>query len=198
MNRNSKKILKSSHLEWCVSRFFEISHLINLVEYQLLDQNLYGNLLKSMIAWDTLESCRKGTFSDGINVSTQCNLAGKEWKSLENFAADKSAVIKSFDKLPSVVVWERNYYLHATKLLENYGLLMMLLNLTKIFSLVEKSNKAFKGLCSSFIMSLIIFILIEPTVCETSTEIVNFIDLNILIKNGAIITDLYVKPIYGH
>ena len=97
-----------------------------------------------------------------------------------------------------MVVWERNYYLHATKLLENYGLLMMLLNLTKIFSLVEKSNKAFKGLCSSFIMSLIIFILIEPTVCETPTEIVNFIDLNIRIKNGAIITDLYVKPIYDH
>ena len=47
-------------------------------------------------------------------------------------------------------------------------------------------------------MSLIIFILIKRTVCETSTEIVNFIDLNIRIKNGAIITDLYVKPIYGH
>ena len=47
-------------------------------------------------------------------------------------------------------------------------------------------------------MSLIIFILIKRTVCETSTEIVNFIDLNIRIKNGTIITDLYVKPIYGH
>ena len=51
---------------------------------------------------------------------------------------------------------------------------MMLLKLTKIFSLVE------------------------PTVGETSTEIVNFIDLNMRIKNGTIITDLYVKPIYGH
>ena len=56
-------------------------------------------------------------------------------------------------------------------------------------------NKAFKGLCSRFIMSLVIFILIEPTGCETSTEIVNFIDLNVRIKNGAIFTDLYVKPI---
>ena len=198
MNRNSKKILKSSHLEWCVSGFFEISHLINLVEHQFLDQNLYGNLLKSMIAWDTFESCRKGTFFWWNKCFTQCNLSGKEWKSLENFAADMNAFIKSVDKVSSVVAWERNYYLHFTKLLENYRLLMMLLNLTKIFSLVDKSNKAFKGLCSCFIMSLIILILIEPTVCETSTEIVNFIDLNIHIKNGAIITDLYVKPIYGH
>ena len=34
--------------------------------------------------------------------------------------------------------------------------------------------------------------------CETSTEIANFIDLNVRIKNGAIITDLYVKPVDGH
>ena len=34
--------------------------------------------------------------------------------------------------------------------------------------------------------------------CETSTEIVNFVDLNVCIKNGAIITDLYVKPTDGH
>ena len=93
----------------------------------------------------------KELFSDGINVSRQCNLSGKEWKSLEDFAADRSAVIKSVDKVSSVVVWERNFYLHATKLLENYGLLMMLLNLTKIFSLVKKSNKACKDLCSRFI-----------------------------------------------
>ena len=96
----------------------------------------------------------KELFSDGINVSRQCNLSGKEWKSLEDFAADRSAVIKSVDKVSSVVVWERNFYLHGTKLLENYGLLMMLLNLTKIFSLVEKSNKAFKGLCSRFIIQM--------------------------------------------
>ena len=74
------------------------------MEHQFLDQNLYGNLLKPMIAWDTFESCGKGTFSDGINVSAQCKLSGKEWKSLEDFATDRSAVIKSVDKLSSVVV----------------------------------------------------------------------------------------------
>ena len=77
-----------------------------------------------------------------------------------DFASDRSNVIKSAAKVSSVVVSERDYYLHATKLLENYGLLMKLLNLAKIFSLVEKSIKAFKGLCSRFIMSLIFFILI--------------------------------------
>ena len=100
----------------------------------------------------------KQLFSDGINVSTQCNLSEKERKSLGNFAPESSDVIKSTDKVFPVLVYERNSYLHATELLENYGLLMMLLNLTKIFSLVERSNKAFKGLCSRFIMSLIIFI----------------------------------------
>ena len=34
--------------------------------------------------------------------------------------------------------------------------------------------------------------------CETSTEIVNFADLNVRIKNGPIITDLYVRPTDGH
>ena len=75
------------------------------MEHQFLDQNLYGNLLKPMIAWDTFEPCRKGTFSDGTNVSTQCKLSGKEWKSLEDLAADTSAVIKSVDKVSSVVVF---------------------------------------------------------------------------------------------
>ena len=140
----------------------------------------------------------KQLFSDGINVSTQCNLSGKEWKSLGDFAADSSDVIKSTDKVFLLVLYERNSSLHAMELLENYGLLMMLLNLTKIFSLLEKRNKAFKGLCSSFLMTLIVFILIEPTAWETSTGIVNFIDLNVRIKNGTINIDLYVQPIYGH
>ena len=144
----------------------------------------------------------KELFSDGINVSRQCNLSGKEWKSLEDFAADRSAVIKSVDKVSSVVLWERNDYLHAMKLLENYSLLIMLLNLTKIFSLVEKSNKAFKSLSSRFIMSLIIFILIKATVCGTSKGIVNFIDSNMYIKmvlllqtfilNLYIVTSIYI------
>ena len=197
MDRNSKKILNSSPLKCCVSGFFEISHLINLVKHQLLDQNPHGSFLKSKLEI-FLSHVEKELFSDGINVSTQCNLSGNEWESLGDFAADRSALIKRADKVSSVVVWERNYYLHTTKLLEIYGLLMMLLNLMKIFSLVEKSHKAFKGLCSCFIMSLIILILIAATVCETLTGIVNFIDLNVSIKNGAIITDLYVKPIYGH
>ena len=34
--------------------------------------------------------------------------------------------------------------------------------------------------------------------CETSTEIINFVDLNAHHLNGAIITDLYVKPTDGH
>ena len=34
--------------------------------------------------------------------------------------------------------------------------------------------------------------------CETSTEIVNFVDLNVSIKNGAVIINLYIKPTDGH
>ena len=33
---------------------------------------------------------------------------------------------------------------------------------------------------------------------ETSKEMVNFLDLNVSIKNGAISTDLYIKPTDGH
>ena len=33
---------------------------------------------------------------------------------------------------------------------------------------------------------------------ETSKEMVNFLDLNVSLRNGAISTDLYVKPTDGH
>ena len=33
---------------------------------------------------------------------------------------------------------------------------------------------------------------------EISKEMVNFLDLNVSIKNGAISTDLYIKPTDGH
>ena len=41
----------------------------------------------------------------------QRNISGEEWKTLRALAADKTIVVKTANKGPSIVVWDRSDYL---------------------------------------------------------------------------------------
>ena len=93
-------------------------------------------------------SCvEKKLSSDEINDSAQSNLSGKEWKALGGFAPDRSAVIKSADKGFSVVVWDRNDYLHEA------SRELCVTNDVAKFNENIFSNKTFRGLCSRRLIS---------------------------------------------
>ena len=92
-----------------------------------------------------LSRIEKEPFSDEMNVSTQNNLSGEEWKALRNLAYDRSIVIKGSDKGSS----DRDDYLHeASRQLRDTNIYEdVKFNGNILTGLVERSNKIFNRLC---------------------------------------------------